>query len=478
MVALPLFGVWLASSLAAFANRATWQPVAAGLLLFPGLPLLWEGAAALRRHGDRVGRVRRRVLTFGDRLVLRTLAVNALFLVVLLAMFPQRAFLALSTRGDWMLDGRHGASAERARTILLTSAGTVEWLYKWTNDNPYRKDKPDDRADQEQPKPVPTATTSATPVPPPVPTTSSSGSPPPPPPVDDRPPPLVRYPLPATLHPLVTHIPPEAEASIETLGKYIAAHETDPVQRVKALHDWVADRVAYDTASYNAHHIPQADGDAKTVFHSHIGVCAGYAALLAELGKVTGDEIVYLVGDARSQEAPMEGEPHAWNAVKIAGSWYLMDPTWDAGTGGDEFHKKYSTAYLFAPPSVFGISHFPDQPKWQLLEQPLSRGEFFRRPVLAPAFFANGLELQSPSQSQVSVTSSLEATLGNPQHVFILADFTPKAGGPKVDCKTNEHTTVRCDFHSPGTYDVKLYANHDRYGTYGYVGALQVNARP
>ena len=127
---------------------------------------------------------------------------------------------------------------------------------------------------------------------------------------------------------------------------------------------------------------------------------------------------------------------------------------------------------------MFGISHFPDDAKWQLLEHPLSRADFFRRPVLAPAFFVDGLELQSPDRSQVSVEKSLEVTLANPQRVFILAAYTPKGGGAKVECKTNEHTSVHCDFGSPGIYDVRLYANRDKYGSYPYVGSLEVNARP
>jgi transglutaminase-like putative cysteine protease len=477
MIGTPAAAVWLASSLAAFANRAPWLPVAAGLLLFPGLPLAWEGSARLREHGAAV-KVRRRHLTFLDRLVLRTLAINVLFLVVLLAAFPARAFVALSARGDWMLDGHHGPAAERTRRALLTCAGAIEWLYRASNDNPYRDGK-DGRSDGVEPQPTPppvpvptgTALPSATPVPPL----------PPVPPVD--PPPAaadpLHYPFPATLHPLVASMPAEAEVSIESVGRYIASREPDPVLRVKALHDWVADRIAYDTPAYVAHAIPPADGNAQAVFRTRIGVCAGYAKLLAALGKVTGDEILYVVGDARSEESPMEGESHAWNAVKLHGSWYLVDATWDAGSSdGAAFKKKYGTAYLFTPPDQFAISHFPDAPKWQLLERPLTRAEFFRRPVLAPAFFANGLELRAPDRSQVAVAGALDVSLGNPRNVFVLADFTPKHGGPRVDCRGDRHTTVHCDFQTPGTYDVTLYANAEQYGSYTYVGSVEVNARP
>ena len=48
------------------------------------------------------------------------------------------------------------------------------------------------------------------------------------------------------MHPLVRAIPAEAETSYDSVAKYIAEREDDPLQRVKALHDYVADRVAYD----------------------------------------------------------------------------------------------------------------------------------------------------------------------------------------------------------------------------------------
>jgi hypothetical protein len=494
MVGAPLFGVWLASSLAAFANRATWLPTAAGLLLFPGLPLAWEGIGILRTRGDKKAKGRRRFLTFSDRLILRTLAINALFLVVLLAAYPSRAFVALSTRGDWMLDGRHGPAAERTRKVLLTFAGAVEWLYAATHDNPYREGR-EGQGDGIDPTPSPspsatppsgTATPPSGTATPPVASSSPSPVPVPVPvPVPDLDPTPTPTPPPtptrtaSSLHPAVASMPKEAEVSIPSVARYILAHEPDPMQRVKALHDWVADRIAYDTPNYVAHTIPDADRDAQAVFRSRVGVCAGYAKLLVELAKVTGDEILYVVGDARGEESPMEGEGHAWNAARIGGNWYLIDPTWDSGTNDNgTFKKRYSTEYLFAPPAQFVVSHFPDAAKWQLLEHPLSRAEFFRRPVLAPAFFAHGLELRTPDRSQVSVAGALDVALGNPRNVFVLGDFTPKHGTTRTECKGDHHTALHCDFPASGTYDVRLYANDKRYGTYAYAGSVQVNARP
>lgn len=489
MIGAPLAGVWLASSLAAFANRAVWLPVAAGLLLFPGLPLAWEGIA---RYRQRDQARRRRFLTFTDRLILRTLFINVVFLTILLALFPQRAFLAASTRGDWMLEGHHGPTANSARRGLLTCAGAIEWIYKASNDNPYRKGR-EGQGDEADPTPVPTP--KPTPIPAPTPAPSSSFTPPAdagalgadggveatPPPVQESPIGTTpfRYPFPAKLHPVVSEMPREEEVSVTRIGQYIKAREPDPMLRVKALHDWVADRIAYDTPNYVAHSVPDSDRDPEAVFRTRVGVCAGYAKLLSQLGKVTGDEILYIVGDARSEESPLEGESHAWNAARINGAWYLIDVTWDAGVGdGNQFKKKYSTEYLFTPPDLFSISHFPDNAKWQLLEQPLTRAEFFRRPMLAPAFFTYGLGLSSPNQSQVSVASSIDVTIDNPRNVFLLADFEPKKGGKRVECKGDRHTKVHCEFPAAGTYDVRLYANTKQYGNYTYAASVQVNARP
>ena len=454
MVGTPLLGVWVASSLAAFGNRAVWMPVAAGLLLFPILPICWEGIGELRYRRRRFKK--KKFLTFFDRLVLRTLVLNLFFLIGLCASFPEKAFVALAARGDWMLDGHHGPAAEKTRGVLLGAASGLEWLYGASHENPYRdpEDKRAAKQEKQAPKPEPQRAVATTP--------------------GDQ-----KYPWPKELHPLVKSIPPEAETSIQALGTYIKDHEPDPFLRVKALHDWVTDRVAYDVPAYLAHAIPQSDGNAEAVFRSHVGVCAGYAKLLEALGKVTGDEIVYVVGDARSRTKPMEGEAHAWNAVKINGGWYLMDATWDAGSlDGDKFAKRYETAYFLTPAEVFVVSHYPEQTKWQLLEKPISHAEFFRRPVLGPQFFAHGLVLESPNQSQVSATNGvLELTMQNPRGTFITAEMEPKEGGARVKC-TGDNVHKTCRFPGNGTYDVSLYVSDKQYGaSYEYAASIEVNSR-
>ena len=62
---------------------------------------------------------------------------NVLFLGGLLTLLPEQGFLAISTRGDWMLQESQTEPAKTARSILFASAGKLEWLYDLSVDNPY-----------------------------------------------------------------------------------------------------------------------------------------------------------------------------------------------------------------------------------------------------------------------------------------------------------------------------------------------------
>ncbi len=160
------------------------------------------------------------------------------------------------------------------------------------------------------------------------------------------------------LDPLVQELPGWAEASIESVGRYVAAHLASPRARVKALHDYVADRIAYDVDALAGPFPPAADADADWVFANKKGVCAGYAGLLEALGSAAGVEIRVIVGTVRSADPGLDGLRHAWNAVELDGREYAIDATWDAGVvDGGRFVKRYRSTYLFRPLSEPGGDH-------------------------------------------------------------------------------------------------------------------------
>ncbi|MBW4472708.1 MAG: transglutaminase [Stenomitos rutilans HA7619-LM2] len=463
----PVLGVWLASSLVAYTNGPTWLAVCSGVLLFPLLPIAW----------DLWGRKRRQqkppMLTWGDRVILRTLLLNLLFLTCLLALRPQTSFLALSTRGDWMLEGRQGPQIAWIRQSLFQLANELEWLYLAVHQNPY-KQYADTKAIR--PAPQPTAPTSTQPTPQSEPTPQAQKIPQPTPTNPDTQP-ATLWTTNAAIHPAVAHMPASVETSIAAVAQYLAQQEHDPFLRVKALHDYVADRIAYDAPAFFGQ-TPRPPQDAETVFRTRKAVCAGYAKLLEALGQVIGEEIVYVVGDARSQSSDLNGGSHAWNAARIAGNWYLIDATWDSGSvNGSSFTKQYGTSYLFPPPTVMVVSHFPDDAAWQLLPQPLSRGDFFRQPMLRPGFFAQGLKLLSPTRSQTAVQGNAVIQLENPRQRWLMASYGAKGSQQTEHCteQTSQGTQLACPLPGTGTYEVQLFTGDQQYGHYESVGQLEFN---
>lgn len=179
-------------------------------------------------------------------------------------------------------------------------------------------------------------------------------------------------------------------------------------------------------------------------------MCAGYAKLLEALGKAAGEEIIYVIGDARTQTSDLSGQGHAWNAAKVKGQWYLIDATWDSGyvDRSSGFTKNYRTEYLMPPPEVMVISHFPKDPAWQLLSNPLPLGEFLRQPMMKPKFFADGLQLVSPVRSPRVGLENRLLTCTTTYLTYIEDVF--------VNYPTQFNSSYECDRHSSAFTSVQV----------------------
>ena len=82
-------------------------------------------------------------------------------------------------------------------------------------------------------------------------------------------------------------------------------------------------------------------------------------------------------------------DQHAWNAVLVNGSWFLLDCTWGAGfvKRKDKTYVRWpNDFYFFTDPDIFISDHFPmtddnykTSCKWQLLENPITVDTFIKR---------------------------------------------------------------------------------------------------
>jgi uncharacterized protein YkwD len=254
---------------------------------------------------------------------------------------------------------------------------------------------------------------------------------------------------------------------VRQAAAHIVKNAKDPFDKVKKAHDLVALTIRYDGASFLANRIPPQDYTA--VVKSRLAVCEGYSNLFKKLCDEIDVDCEVVHGYARGvgsspfvDEDPSDSN-HAWNVVNIENAWYFIDCTWDAGSlRGSSFQADYDTEYLFLRPEHFVYSHFPEDPRRQLLEKPLSPADFSRLPFYRPKFF-EAVSGGTEGLGKVMVTE------GRTELEFSLKDgFVPdvevydRTGDKRLEHhsfvqREGDHYKVYLSFPSPERYIVRLF---------------------
>ena len=120
------------------------------------------------------------------------------------------------------------------------------------------------------------------------------------------------------------------QAVADLLSSLDLSSKTD-YQKIKAIYDYICSNITYDYDNLY--------DDSYTLKHSSYAalinkkaVCQGYASLFYRLALEGGIDARVISGDSNG--------PHAWNIVKIEGSYYNLDSTWDAGNTEYEYFLK------------------------------------------------------------------------------------------------------------------------------------------
>ena len=95
-------------------------------------------------------------------------------------------------------------------------------------------------------------------------------------------------------------------------------------EREVMVHDFLIDHVEYDK-NVDTINLDNNNPDTYTAYGAlvnKVSVCEGYARAFQMLLNGLGVECVGVIGESQNQM-------HIWNAVKLDGSWYYVDPTWD-----------------------------------------------------------------------------------------------------------------------------------------------------
>ncbi|GHV76026.1 hypothetical protein AGMMS49942_08470 [Spirochaetia bacterium] len=171
----------------------------------------------------------------------------------------------------------------------------------------------------------------------------------------------------------------------------------DQFLKVKIIHDWICDTIAYDAEMYFSGRI--RNQDYVSVLKKKAGVCSGYVSVFNEMCRLAGIGSIGISGYSKGfgYGGTIGGQTdHEWNAVKLNGKWYLVDVTWDAGNlDRRTFIKNYSAEWLFLDSRPFLYSHLPEEERYQFYAPVLTANDFMREAYIAGKFFQYGLALTS-----------------------------------------------------------------------------------
>lgn len=237
-------------------------------------------------------------------------------------------------------------------------------------------------------------------------------------------------------------VPKEAQKTTKTLSAYLTRNLVDDSTKAAHIYQWVTHNISYDYKAIESGK-PLEYKSAGAVLKAKNTVCQGYSALTVELLKNAGIEATTVEGYTAqflSDSIPLiASSDHEWIAFKINRSWYLSDPTWDAGYIGripkykedllkkekitlkraeklakikkekrkkvkqfkwdkkdkkkEEKAEKMRGSYksdigfvrypslenFMVEPDLFVQSHLPSQPEFQLRKHPVSMEDFTRR---------------------------------------------------------------------------------------------------
>jgi len=278
--------------------------------------------------------------------------------------------------------------------------------------------------------------------------------------------------------------PASAEQSIESLAAYLIEPAANEQEKARAIFRWICQNIDYDLGSYFTGRLSSTKSE--DVLKSRSSVCSGYSDLFSALAEEAGLETVEIRGYGKGysyRPGQRFAGPynHAWNAVKINGSWHLMDPTWGAGYLGKDgkYHRWFDDHYFMTQPEQFIYDHLPEEESWQLLDRPLSQAQFEELVYVESDFFNLGLKVIERNGS-ISAEGEVSLSVYAPKDVVMMAGLESEAGaleGRTLCQREGERYEIRARLPQAGSYALRAYAKKkDDPGVYKSVMQYNINA--
>ncbi|KAL2077487.1 hypothetical protein ACEWY4_026991 [Coilia grayii] len=262
--------------------------------------------------------------------------------------------------------------------------------------------------------------------------------------------------------------------SVKAITQAITVGAVTDLQKLRAIWIWLCHNIEYDVSGYLG--FTEKITSPERVIETGRGVCCGYSSLCQQMCSEVGVECREVTGHSKGAsyrpgvDSQATESNHAWNAVNLRGHWYLLDSCWGAGNADLAkrlFTKCYKEFYFLTDPEKFISSHYPDNPEWQLLRQPVTLEEFQKMVQKTSMFFQLELTLHHPRHFLI-VTENGESTISMtfPEPLEFSYKICQRSGSQSkvlnssAALLTVTETHMKLQLRPPtrGTFDVTVYA--------------------
>ncbi len=153
------------------------------------------------------------------------------------------------------------------------------------------------------------------------------------------------------------------------------------------LYCWVAQNIEFDYKAAAGKRKTRSTASATIIDRSAKG--EGYANLYKALCDLARIECVVIQGFAKATADGIgildEQQRHAWNAIRMSGTWYYVDAAWGAGFPEPRFKgftKEFTDVWFMTDRDLFSLSHYPDEKQWHFESETVTRWQYSNAPVI------------------------------------------------------------------------------------------------
>lgn len=278
--------------------------------------------------------------------------------------------------------------------------------------------------------------------------------------------------------------PSYVTGSVNELTDYLMASAWNDTEKARVIFRWITANITYDVQMLCL--VKPIAQTPLQVLEKRKAICQGYAVLFDVMAKRAGLESKIISGYSKG-EGFFTGKlddrsRHAWNAVKLDGHWRLLDSTWGAGYMVDNgsFVKSFEEHFFLTAPDEMVFTHFPNDPAWQLLSQPINKEQFLSLPRLKPAFFKYGLNINSNRFSHIKTDDELTITLKSPKNVAIIASLWQDDRELDRSLTLSQYQDglyyISAVFPSRGNYILRIFVNQKNSESFDWAMDYDVEA--